>query len=82
MSNTNLTQPIDLYDTPIDMRPLPKKGPEELRIEIISECVEYLREHGDHYGVQLLNGKQQKDTSKIESPSPQEGVGAVRPDAE
>jgi hypothetical protein len=38
---------IDLYDTPIDLRPVPKPDP-------VETCIAYLREHGDHYGVQLL----------------------------
>jgi len=37
---------IDLYDTPIDQRPLPK-----FTIEFV---IDYLREHGDHYGAKLL----------------------------
>lgn len=38
---------IDLYDTPIDLRPLPKPDP-------VADCIEYLRSHGDFFGVQLL----------------------------
>lgn len=43
-----MDQPIDLYDTPIDLRPVPKPDP-------IDTCIAYLRDHGDHYGVQLLS---------------------------
>jgi hypothetical protein len=38
---------IDLYDTPIDLRPVPKPDP-------VEECIGYLRAHRDYYGVQLL----------------------------
>jgi len=37
---------IDLYDTPIDLRPLPK-----FSFEVV---VDFLREHGDYYGANLL----------------------------
>lgn len=54
----NLTPLIDLYDTPIDLRPLPK----ETRTSIINECIELLRAHGDYYGVRLLEGAQNGTT--------------------
>ena len=38
---------IDLYDTPIDLRPVPKPDP-------VEDCIEYLRSHGDWFGVNLL----------------------------
>lgn len=38
---------IDLYDTPIDLRPVPKPDP-------VADCIEYLRSHGDYFGVNLL----------------------------
>ena len=43
-----MDKPIDLYDTPIDLRPVPKQDP-------VEECIEYLRSHGDYFGVNLLN---------------------------
>jgi len=37
---------IDLYDTPIDLRP---RKPDLLR-----DVISYLRDHGDHYGAGLI----------------------------
>jgi hypothetical protein len=46
---------IDLYDTPIDLRPVPKPS-------VIDACIEHLREHRDYYGVELLElAKVRKD---------------------
>jgi len=42
---------IDLYDTPIDLRPLPRKGS-------VQWCIEYLRSRNDHYGANLLEDEQ------------------------
>lgn len=49
---------IDIYDTPIDLRPLPSHG-------TVAYCIDYLRDHGDHYGVQLL--EQMRDEENVEN---------------
>jgi hypothetical protein len=51
---------IDLYDTPIDLRPVPKPDP-------IAACIEHLRKHGDYYGVQLLT-RMKADVEDTENP--------------
>lgn len=38
---------IDLYDTPTDLRPIPK-------LSVIDACIEHLRKNGDYFGVELL----------------------------
>lgn len=38
---------VDLYDKPIDLRPVPKPS-------VIDACIEHLRGHRDFYGVELL----------------------------
>jgi hypothetical protein len=54
LSTSTGMQNIDLYDTPIDLRPLPRKG-------TVAYCIEYLRDHGDHYGVRLLEKMRDED---------------------
>jgi hypothetical protein len=58
---------IDLYDTPIDLRPLPRRG-------TVAYCIEYLRDHGDHYGVQLLE-KMRDEENAENSERPREETG-------
>lgn len=46
---------VDLYDTPIDLRPAPKGLiTEQVRREIVQDCIETLQENNDHFGVSLL----------------------------
>jgi hypothetical protein len=51
---------IDLYETPIDLRPVPK-------LDIAEECIAYLLAHGDHYGVQLLR-ELQREKNPVTTP--------------
>lgn len=44
---------IDLYDTPIDLRPVPKADP-------IDAAIAHLHDNGDYYGVTLLKGFQRE----------------------
>ncbi len=58
---------IDLYDTPIDLRPLPRRG-------TVVYCIEYLRDHGDHYGVRLLEKmRDEEDAENSERPREETG---------
>jgi hypothetical protein len=46
---------IDLYDKPIDLRPVPKDlTPEQVRSETIQNCIQTLQQNCDYYGVSLL----------------------------
>jgi hypothetical protein len=48
---------IDLYDTPIDLRPAPKDlTPEQVRREVIQDCIKTLQQNCDYFGVSLLSG--------------------------
>ena len=65
-----MDKPIDLYDTPIDLRPVPKPDP-------VEECIEYLRSHGDYFGVNLLlemnRGTRQENSEGIERSREEKG---------
>jgi hypothetical protein len=63
---------IDLYDTPIDLRPSPKFDP-------IEECRLYLWEHGDYYGVQLLEKMEhdEEDAENSERSRKEESSGTL-----
>jgi len=46
---------IDLYDKPIDLRPVPKDPtPEQVRREVIQDCIQTLQQNCDYFGVALL----------------------------
>jgi len=46
---------IDLYDKPIDLRPVPKDStPEQVRKETIQDCIKTLQQNCDYFGVNLL----------------------------
>jgi hypothetical protein len=65
---------IDLYDTPIDLRPVPKIDP-------VEKCRLYLWEHGDYFGVQLLEqmeNEEAEDIKDIERPREEQSEGTVR----
>jgi len=52
----NEEYPVDLYDKPIDLRPVPKDAtPEQIREAAIHECIDFLRQNCDYFGVTLLN---------------------------
>lgn len=61
---------IDLYDTPIDLHPLPRRG-------TVAYCIEYLRDHGDHYGVQLLEKMRDEEDSENSQRSREETGGGT-----
>lgn len=65
-SNTEIKN-IDLYDTPIDQRPLPRR-------DTVAYCIEYLRDHGDHYGVRLLESMRDEENAE-NSQCPREETG-------
>lgn len=68
-----MDNPIDLYDTPIDLRPLPKFS--------LEFAIEYLRDHGDHYGASLLT-EYGEDTGNIERAREEASEGTVRTSTE
>jgi hypothetical protein len=60
VSTTEGVSNIDLYDTPIDLRPVPK-------LNVIDACIEHLRANRDYYGVELLElAKVRGDVKDIE----------------
>ena len=77
-THDTLIKNIDLYDTPIDLRPLPKK-------DTVANCIEYLRNNRDYYGVSLLERMQDeeaKDIKDTERPREEESRGKVRTESE
>jgi len=46
---------IDLYDKPINLQPAPKDlTPEQVRREVIQDCIKTLQQNCDYFGVSLL----------------------------
>jgi hypothetical protein len=47
---------VDLYDKPIDLRPVPPKEqtPDEIHHDAIHQVLLMLRENGDHFGARLI----------------------------
>lgn len=53
--NLETMKSIDLYDMPIDLQPVPKDlTPEQVRREVIQDCIKTLQQNCDYFGVSLL----------------------------